>query len=327
MKFKATVRDQRTLAALCHACRSIERRGVLRLHHARTRLFAIAPLADGSQVWAGCRTESIFADFHAQSHQPDNAIYCEVADLSRLLHVLRQAERCPNVSIKLTKNAAKRPALRVSMQGVLRHLDISHDVPVRVLSEAEVQNISAPPLENEVMQVILPSLTELMLFVDKVRSTSCERMTFTAQANAQGNDMAVSTNPPTCSLVIDAECFLANFALKYNSVRLCEREEDEDGEEEEETEGDEDSQHDDSGKKNKNNNNNKRKRRRREKDEVAMQQATVTVEVKRFARFLAIKEITPLQVVLHLVDGKALVLSVSASGGTTLVGYMPAVVH
>ncbi|KAH9593525.1 Checkpoint protein Hus1/Mec3 [Trypanosoma melophagium] len=327
MKFKATVRDQRTLAGLCHACRGIEKRGVLRLHHARTRLFAIAPLADGSQVWAGCRTQTIFADFHAQSQHPDNAICCEVADLARLLQVLRQAERCPNVSIKLTKNAAKRPALRVSMQGVLRHLDISHDVPVRVLSETEVQNISAPPLEDEVMQVILPSLTELMLFVDKVRSTSCERMTFTAQANLQSNGATVSTHsPPTCSLVIDAECFLGNFALKYNSVRLCEsEEEDNNNEDEEDTEGDDDGQ---DGDRNSNNNSNKRKKRRRDNDDdVAMQQATVTVEVKRFARFLAIKEITPLQVVLHLVDGKALVLSVSASGGTTLVGYMPAVVH
>ncbi|KEG08487.1 HUS1 checkpoint protein [Trypanosoma grayi] len=323
MKFKATVRDQRTLAGVCQACRSIQQRCVVKLHPARVRFFTMAQATDGMQVWAGCRTESVFSDFQSQSRNADNAIYCEVADLARLVHILRQAERCPHVGVKLTSNAARRPALRVSLQGVLPHLDISHDVPVRVLSEAEVLSISAPPLTSEVLQLALPSLTELTLFVDKVRGTSCERMTFTAQGNARPprSTAADGGGGATCSLVIEAECFLGSFALKYNAVPLCERDDDDEEEEEEEAEEGGDEKADGAVK------NRDRKRRRREKDDAGMLHATVEVEVRRFARFLAIKEVTPLQVMLHLVDGKAVVLSVAAAGGTTLVGYMPALLH
>ncbi|PWU93895.1 putative Checkpoint protein HUS1 [Trypanosoma cruzi] len=158
MKFKATVRDQRTLASACQACRGIQRRCVIKLHPTRIRFFTSTQFADGMQVWAGCRTQAILSDFQSQSQLQENAIFCEVADISQLFYIMRQAERCPNVTIKLTKNAARRPALRVSMQGVRPHLDISHDVPLRVLSELEVRHISAPLLESEVVQIVLPCL-------------------------------------------------------------------------------------------------------------------------------------------------------------------------
>lgn len=308
MKFKATVRDQRTFAGVCQACRSIQRRCVIKLHPARVRFFTNTHVADGLQVWAGCRTEAVFGDFHSQSQLQDNAIYCEVADLTQLLRVMRQAERCPNVTIKLTKNAARRPALRVSMQGALQNIDISHDVPVRVLSEVEVRGISAPLLENEVVQLVLPSLTELSMFVDKVRANACDRMTFTVQPNRRSDGTTTTTTTGTAalssswSLVIVAECFLASFGLRYNSVQLCERED-----AEVDNNHSNGSEEDNSG-----------------RDNATLSQASVTVEVKRFARFLAFTNVTPLQVVLHLVDEKAVVLSVSAAGGTTLVGYVAA---
>ncbi|RNC54681.1 HUS1 checkpoint protein [Trypanosoma cruzi] len=302
MKFKATVRDQRTLASACQACRGIQRRCVIKLHPTRIRFFTSTQFADGMQVWAGCRTQAIFSDFQSQSQLQENAIFCEVVDISQLFYIMRQAERCPNVTIKLTKNAARRPALRVSMQGVRPHLDISHDVPLRVLSELEVRHISAPLLESEVVQIVLPCLAELSRFVDKVRSTSCDCMTFTVRDNERA-DGAAATN---CTLVVLAECFLASFALKYSSVQKCERE------------GDNDADFDGEGDSNGGDN-------LKHRDDTSIAYASVSVEVRRFARFLAIKEATPLQVVLHLVDGEAVVLSVFASVGTTLVGYMPAV--
>ncbi|KAF8307202.1 hypothetical protein TcBrA4_0020610 [Trypanosoma cruzi] len=267
MKFKATVRDQRTLASVCQACRGIQRRCVIKLHPTRIRFFTSTQFADGMQVWAGCRTQAIFSDFQSQSQLQENAIFCEVADISQLFHIMRQAERCPNVTIKLTKNAARRPALRVSMQGVRPHLDISHDVPVRVLSELEVRNISAPPLESEVVQIVLPCLAELSKFVDKVRSTSCDRMTFAVRDNERADGAAATS----CTLVVLAECFLASFALKYSSVQKCERE----GENDADFDGEGDGNGGDKPK---------------HRDDTSMAYASVSVEVRRFARFLAIKE-------------------------------------
>ncbi|KAF8307193.1 putative Checkpoint protein HUS1 [Trypanosoma cruzi] len=192
---------------------------------------------------------------------------------------------------------------RVSMQGVRPHLDISHDVPVRVLSELEVRNISAPPLESEVVQIVLPCLAELSKFVDRVRSTSCDRHDVRSEGQTSRR-MALLL--PAAPLVVLAECFLASFALKYSSVQKCERE----GESDADFDGEGDGNGGDKPK---------------HRDDTSMAYASVSVEVRRFARFLAIKEAAPLQVVLHLVDAKAVVLSVFASGGTTLVGYMPAV--
>ncbi|RNC33052.1 HUS1 checkpoint protein, partial [Trypanosoma cruzi] len=126
--------------------------------------------------------------------------------------------------------------------------------------------------------------------------------TFTVRDNERADGAAATS----CTLVVLAECFLASFALKYSSVQKCERE----GENDADFDGEGDGNGGDNLK---------------HRDDTSMAYASVSVEVRRFARFLAIKEATPLQVVLHLVDGKAVVLSVFASGGTTLVGYMPAV--
>ncbi|PWU85764.1 putative Checkpoint protein HUS1 [Trypanosoma cruzi] len=82
MKFKATVRDQRIPCQCVPGVPRHSGRCVIKLHPTRIRFFTSTQSADGMQVWAGCRTQAIFSDFQSQSQLQENAIFCEVADLS-----------------------------------------------------------------------------------------------------------------------------------------------------------------------------------------------------------------------------------------------------
>ena len=164
MKFKATVRDTRTLAAVCHTCRSFQKKCIVKLHPTKIRFVCSTTIADGCQAWTSCRTESILSDVRLESRN-DNAIYMEILDSSSLIQGLRCAERSSNCIIKLAK-IDTRQVLKLTMQSLAATShDISHDTNVRILSEADMDALQAPPLESNVLQVGLPSLIDITVFV------------------------------------------------------------------------------------------------------------------------------------------------------------------
>nr|CCC92004.1 conserved hypothetical protein [Trypanosoma congolense IL3000] len=320
MRFKATIRDQRTLVAICQLCRRSERSGVVvRLHATRLHFFTRAQVGHGMQVFAICRTESVFSEFHAQSGQKylqnggdsasgrgeANTIYCEIIDTVRLVHVLRQAEHCQSVSIKLTKNAKKRLVLRIAMGGMQPHVDVSHDVPVCVLSLAETESISFPLLSANIAVLELDGLTELTMFVEKLRWT-CDQITFTAKRN---NDTTTENFVDrTCSLVVEAECPAASFALEYKSVVHVQKGRNEGGEESVEARGIDDIADP-------------------KESQCSFLVASVTIELKSLVRFLPIRDFTPCRVLLYLDHERTIAFHVFTSDCTTLLGYMPAVTN
>jgi hypothetical protein len=287
MKFKAAVRDPKTLSSVCHSQRMISKKTIIKFHPSRVRFISSTnTVTDGTQVWSSCRTDNLFGDYVIESKN-DNAIYVEIIDLAQLMQALKCAEHGVNVTMKLAK-VDTRQMIKLSMQTLQEQHDVSHDVPVRVLTEIEANNIVAPALEDRVLQVVLPPLHELLTFVDRVRNAGCGSLTFRAVITSPD-----PVNAQTCRLLISADTLHSNFEMTYPNTEMIHRQaEDRD-------------------------------------DEVPppLTEASVTVDIKKFGRFLSVRGVCPSKVIAHLVDDKALVLSAYAVGETNLVFFIPSLIQ
>lgn len=315
MKFKAKLEDPRALSGVLQICHSIQSDCIVRLQSRRTRFFITRADNLDVQVWMGCPTEFLFKDFRCDSHYKEQSITCKILALQQFMHILKQANgrHGENVTIMRLARNGNTPILKLTMQGASQNLpDLSYDVPVGILSDRDIESIQTPPLDPDHVQVVIPSFAELTTFVDKIKSSACDCVTF----NVQGYSSAVSgggghkrgrdtgSAAPRLGLFqIYAENVIASFSLKYDAVEMIPRPRDD-------SDADADSE---------------QGHNEQAKEDEEERAATVTVEVKKFAKFLsAIKEINPTRASLYLVAERALVLSVHAPGSTNMVAYIPA---
>lgn len=277
MKFKTQVKDPRSLAAICATSKAYNRRCIVKLHSQRLRFISNHANRDGSQVWTSCKSDAFLGDMRIESRR-DNEIFLEIADLSQLIAALRCAEVASNVVMRLAK-ADNEEFLRVTMHNHVTHHDVSHDVVVRVLTEAELSSVTAPPLESRMLQVYLPSLPDIAAFVDKVKNNGCSCIAFTVTLLdfEEGK-------PQMATLTLVADSFVSSFVLHYPSVETGPT----------------------------------------HRADNPLRKASTTIETKLLSRFISVKEVTPLRMVAHVVDGRAIVISAFAAGDTNVVFYMPA---
>lgn len=322
MKFKAVLNDTKILLCALSVCKSIHRNCIVRLQASRIRFFTNVDPSDGVQVWLSSRTDYIFSEFHCDSSYKEKSITCEILDMAQLHQTIKLADsrgksQSGQASLRLSKAAdTKQPLLKIFIQGTPGMPDLVYDVPVRILSDAEIESIQAPPLDDERLQIAVPNLTELTTFVEKLRNTSCDLVTFSAQESALslpgyeervpplGHKRDRESSRPLATLIVHAENFRGSFSLRYDDVEMVEQPQDSNDshnsneEEEEET---------------------------RRGGSARLRSASISVEIKRFSRFFSmVKEVLPTQVSLYLMDKKSLVLSVRGVGGTTLAAYIPA---
>lgn len=62
-------------------------------------------------------------------------------------------------------------------------------------------------------------------------------------------------------------------------------------------------------------------------DTATLSEAAVTVDLKKFCRFLGVKELCPDQIIFHIVPNQALVISAHGQGDSSLVYYIPALLR
>ena len=297
MKFKATLKDTSTLVSLCIAAKSFQQRCFLRLNAQRLRFITCTHSRDGCQVWSTTDATQSFSNVLLETRRQGREgpeIYCEVPNVALILAVLKAAEGVTNVTVKLAR-VDDHEVLRFGMQSVTvygRH-DSSHDVSIRVLSDPEIAQIVAPPLDPSLLRVYLPSLQDLAAFTNKVRGAECGSVTVTV-CKGKGEEHT--------SLCFTAESMVCSYTLHYDNVELAE------------TPGGE-GRH--SGGK-----------RPRSEDEVedevsGLQRSSATVDIRSLARFISIKDLCPSRIVLHVVHDKALVPSAYAIGNTNVVYFIP----
>ena len=370
MKFKATVRDAKTLAAVASTLKGFSKKVTLKLHPTRLRLISCpstaAAASHSCQVWSSCHTAAMLVDARIESKSHDGSIYCDLPDVTPLIHALRSCERAAGgATLKLTK-VGPRPVLSLSMQHAGMGHDIMHDVPVRVLAEAEVASlIVAPALERVLVQVTLPHLTDVAAFVDRVRQVGgADTLTFAVRVGTVARRKAVHElalvihrrlarlgllpvgSPlhfPSSSssavaaaggggesaslLSLSADGMTLSLSMGYHDVDASVTIQGV-SDETAAPQGEEDLAEDDAA---------WLDLGRAEEapyrlDAVRLAEnrvptsVSVAVDVKKIVRFLSVKDVTPIKVVAHVVADRALVLSAHAVGDTNLVFFIPATI-
>lgn len=301
MKFKAVIKDSRTFAAVCRSSQSFQKRCIIKLQEDRVRFITSTGVTDGTQIWTSCRVSTLFSEFRIESSR-QNIIFIEVPDMSILSYALKNCERALNPTLKLARSDQGASLLKLSYQHSVTHHDASYDIPIRVLGDADIDGIVAPPLERDVLQVVLPNLSETALFLEKARAaTQGSMLTFTLQRGQPGRGGS--------SLTLTTHTMTASFSLQYQNVDIPSSTKDGRKRGREEHDGDEAGLHD---------------VEEEEADADELQSSTVSIDAKRFVRFLSVREVNPVKVVAHLVNQRAVVLSAYASGETNLVYYIPA---
>lgn len=306
MRFRASLRDPALLASMCATIRVFSKKALLKLHSQHLRIIAIPSTdsADGTQVWSGLRTDSLFSDLRIEAKS--DSIFCEVPDMSQLVFALRSCARPSTVVVIKLAKVGSRQLLHVAMQNPSTAHDTVHEVPIRVLTEAEVARISAPPLQHDVTELILPPLPCLADFIGCARASNCVSCTIKfvpdgggGGLNAAGaaaarlrnpddllaGDDVPSGGPETGRLSLLAEAPTMTFETHFGGV--CPP----------------------AG------------------VTLRAQPVAATVDLRRLARFLAVRDISPTSLTLHLADRDAVVLTAFAAAGSNLILYLPAVIR
>ena len=292
MKFRANLREPRALLAICTTMRTFSKQALIKLHDTQIRIIALpSDAADGAQLWTSIRAASLFADLRIESKN-DNAIYCEIPDIGQLVFALRACEKSSSVLMKLAK-VGSRQLLSVSMSSLAVGHDTVHEIPIRVLTDTEIARIAAPPLEANVTEVHMPPLASIASFVECARAGGAGTCNIRLAPTGGGG---VAAHHPDNLLVDAAGAAQATMVFSAEGPTLAF----------------EAAFH------------------RIGSPSGAALPATaveVSIDIRRMARFLAVREVQPSAVTAHMAHRRALVLSAFVPGGTNLIFYLPAVVR
>ncbi|KAF1990118.1 Hus1-like protein [Aulographum hederae CBS 113979] len=220
MRFKAGIQNINTFNKFTASLASLSPVAWVRLDETEVR-FTVIP-EQGTQVWSVLSIETIFEQYTIQS-AADNVVNLEVP-LPSLQRALKSALNATSANIRLTKkdglpilcltivstsnapnqfsafgSTASRddgPSYDDSQisnvtDGLSRHREtiITQDIPVRVMSMANVQGIHEPRCREPDVYIVLPPLLQLKSISDRFT-----RLAMTSRASASGGGGTASSS-------------------------------------------------------------------------------------------------------------------------------------
>jgi hypothetical protein len=182
---------------------------------------------EGSQTWSHFQPSHLFHEYRIESKRA-NKIDLE-APIANLLHVFHSCAASDKTSLRLANGKDGRPILgfEFSLAGnVADHL-VSQEVPVRVIPEAEAQDIAEPALPEPDYQIEWPNnLQRLKGVLDKMRQVGAQIVSVEASQErpvaAEGTTVAdaPTSTGARASLKFSAETDLVSIATTFPSLVL-----------------------------------------------------------------------------------------------------------
>lgn len=228
MKFRAVVSGNETmvmhvLQALQKLDRTAERktdrRGafatvVLKLSPETFALVHQGGVEEGSQTWSHFNPPRLFEEYRIESRR-NNKIDLE-APIGNLLHLFTcAAEAGGKTSIRLYNGPNNQPVLTFesSLQGKAVSHKVNQEVPVRVIAEAEAEQICEPHLPEPDYQLELPSqLGRLRNVLEKMRNMGAQHVLLEAAKEKPSGD--------TVRLRLTAETDLIEVSTTFSNLML-----------------------------------------------------------------------------------------------------------
>eukprot|EP00759_Apiculatamorpha_spiralis_P006063 PhF_6_TR13578/c0_g1_i1/m.21717/K10903/HUS1; HUS1 checkpoint protein len=213
MKFRATFRDAKTLSNVCEILRGVHKKTIVKLSSTKLRFLVIpgGPLTStevGLHAWASLPTASIFNLFKIESNN-DNDIYCEVT-LKELASSVRgilgsgaSSSTSTPITMKLTKLDGTLPVLSITSSLRVGTGDVTHCVPVRVLSDTEVKSTltSPPALGGSVVSFWAPPLNILSKYLEGTKGSQVVQFTLDNSATSATTFISLKLTAHTASSI------------------------------------------------------------------------------------------------------------------------------
>ncbi|KAI9355022.1 checkpoint protein Hus1/Mec3 [Zopfochytrium polystomum] len=179
MKFRTKIVNPSILFKIGQALEKVHKTWVLKLGPDRIQ-FIIANPDQGLQTYSQINLSHVFDEYRIESLN-QNQILLEVPG-EHWVRSLRSAQQTSDTMMKLTKKNGL-PILSLSITTNSRtgkSMYLIQDIPVRVLTQDQAQDLREPKVPEPEVNIIMPSLLSVRNIVDRMKALS--------------NDLTVSAN-------------------------------------------------------------------------------------------------------------------------------------
>ncbi|PVU87459.1 hypothetical protein BB559_006039 [Furculomyces boomerangus] len=177
MKFKAQLQHNNILQRVVQSLEKLGKMAVLQLSSDHIKFIHLGESDSGFQLFA---QDNIFMDVVIESAN-ENKIFIEI-QIENLQRALKSCQGAENVTIRLIKKQ-KHPILSfLSRAG--RPLLITQDIPIRVLTPAQMNHVKEPILPAAQVCILLPQINSIRSVAERMKTVSDY---ITISANNSGN--------------------------------------------------------------------------------------------------------------------------------------------
>mmetsp|Transcript_11030 Transcript_11030/g.13623 ORF Transcript_11030/g.13623 Transcript_11030/m.13623 type:complete len:273 (-) Transcript_11030:22-840(-) len=182
MRFKTKIVNVPLFTNIVQTLEKVHKGCVMHLTTEKIEFILASEMSDGLQVWGGINVASLFEDYRIESMN-NNELSFEII-LGHIHKALKSAQFATDVTMKLTKNQKGLPVLSISIiTQTMQTATIVQEVPIQVISAAQLSNLKEPPLPNPEVYILMPQLKLVQRVVDRMKNVSA---TLKIEANMAG---------------------------------------------------------------------------------------------------------------------------------------------
>jgi HUS1 checkpoint protein len=183
MRWKAHLRNAELLLKVVNATEKMGKECVVHLSRDQIQFVRIGELSDGVQVWTSFKIGTVFDAYRIESLNDDNiALTLKLEHLARALK--SAAASSAQVECKLAKRDSQ-PVMHfaISLMDTDRISYINHDVPIRLLSAGQLEQLVEPDVPDPDVHIVMPPLKLVRNVVERMKNMSD---VLTIEANMDG---------------------------------------------------------------------------------------------------------------------------------------------
>ncbi|KAL6076666.1 DNA damage checkpoint control protein [Balamuthia mandrillaris] len=169
MRFMAKLTNVNLFIKLVQTIDKIGKSCVVHLTPKKVEFILTSDITDGVQVWSGINSSSLFDEYRIESKN-QNEIAFELS-LDNLLRGLKSGQLASDITLKLAKfDGQPTLCIAVKIQSQQQMMSVVQDIPVKLLTAAQLQQFIEPYLPDPEVYIMLPPLKLMRSVIDRMKN-------------------------------------------------------------------------------------------------------------------------------------------------------------
>ncbi|KAJ2329043.1 Checkpoint protein hus1 [Coemansia sp. RSA 2681] len=187
MRFRTLVTNSNLLLRVVQSIDKLSKSAILKLTPSKLHIIVITDMDSGLQLWSDIAVDALFGEYQIESIH-NNEIYLEF-NIDNLQRALRSTQGgALGVTLKLTKKQGL-PVLSLTIrsQSVTgREVSLCQDVPVRMLTPAQMDAIREPMVPDGQVHIMMPPLNNVRSIAERMKGMG-DRVSVSANKDGELN--------------------------------------------------------------------------------------------------------------------------------------------